>query len=68
MSITPGHDAWTVGDEACVIHIEANGRVEYLDGDGNVVRHTDASTARTAYLDWCQQNGRLPHPDLVGAV
>ena len=34
-----------IGDEPCVIHIEANGRVEYLDDDGNVVRHTDASTA-----------------------
>jgi 2,4'-dihydroxyacetophenone dioxygenase len=61
-------DTWeAVGDEPCVIHIEANGRVEYLDDDGNVVRHTDASTARTAYLDWCQQTGRDPHPDLAGA-
>jgi 2,4'-dihydroxyacetophenone dioxygenase len=61
-------DTWeAVGDEPCVIHIEANGRVEYLDDDGNVVRHTDANTARTAYLDWSQQTGRDPHPDLAGA-
>lgn len=60
-------DSWeTVGDEPCVIHIEANGRIEYLDDDGNVVRHTDASTAKAEYLAWCAQHGIAPSPDLVG--
>lgn len=61
-------DSWeAIGDEACVIHIEANGRVEYLDDDGNVVRYTDAVTARAEYVGWCRQTDRTPHPALVGA-
>jgi 2,4'-dihydroxyacetophenone dioxygenase len=60
-------DSWeTVGDEPCVIHIEANGRVEYLDDHDNVVRFTDAGTARAAYLDWCRTHGSSPDPQLVG--
>ena len=61
-------DSWeAIGDVACVIHIEANGRVEYLDADDHVVRHTDAVTARAAYLGWCRQMDRTPHPALAGA-
>ena len=54
-------DTWkAVGSEPCIIHIEANGRVEYLDDDGQVVRYSDATTARAAYLDWCATTGRSP--------
>jgi anti-sigma factor ChrR (cupin superfamily) len=56
------HDTWmAVGDVACIVHIEANGRVEYLDDAGHVVRHTDAHTARAEYLTWCKSTGREPH-------
>ena len=59
-------DSWeAIGDEACVVHLEANGRVEYLDDDGNVTRHTDATTARAAYLAWCRANHAEPHPQLT---
>lgn len=51
-------DTWAaVGDEPCIVHIEANGRVEYLDDFDRVVRHTDATTARAAYLEWCTSTG-----------
>jgi 2,4'-dihydroxyacetophenone dioxygenase len=64
---TGNEDAWeAVGDEPCVIHLEANGRVEYLDDAGRVVRHTDAATARSAYLDWCSAQGLTAHPALAG--
>ena len=51
---------WAVGTEACIVFIEANGRVEYLDDDGAVVRHTDAATARHQYLQWCEQHDVAP--------
>lgn len=63
---TDNVDAWgAVGDEPCVIHIEVNGRVEYLDDDGTVVRHTDAGTARAEYLAWCASTGTAVHPALA---
>lgn len=58
-------DWWeAIGDEPCVVHIEANGRVEYLDDAGNVIRVTDATTARAAYVDWCEQSGSATDPQL----
>jgi hypothetical protein len=61
-------DSWrAVGDEPCVVHIEANGRIEYLDAEGSVVRHTDAATARAAYLEWCEREDRPVDPALVAA-
>lgn len=60
-------DSWeAIGDEPCVVHIEANGRVEYLDDDGNVIRFTDARTARAEYLGWCEYSGIEPNRDLIG--
>lgn len=59
-------DAWqAVGDDVCIVHIEANGRVEYLDDDDNVVRYTSAATARADYLEWCSRHDIAPHPLLV---
>lgn len=59
-------DTWiAVGDEPCVVHIEANGRVEYLDDDDAVVRQTDASTARDAYREWCVRTGTRPAQSLT---
>jgi 2,4'-dihydroxyacetophenone dioxygenase len=59
-------DSWeATGDEPCIVHIEANGRVEYLDDLDNVVRYTDATTARAAYLEWCEQNATAPRTDLT---
>ena len=49
------------------MHIEANGRIEYLDAEGRVVRHTDAATARAAYLEWCEREDRTVDPALVAA-
>jgi 2,4'-dihydroxyacetophenone dioxygenase len=60
-------DTWeAIGDEPCVIHIEVNGRIEYLDNKGNVERYTDAATARATYLQWCSANGTDPHPSFAG--
>ena len=62
-------DTWqAIGDEPCIIHIEANGRIEYLDRDGRVTRYTDATTARAAYLDWCAAHEIEPHPALTSRV
>lgn len=59
-------DSWeAVGDEPCVIHIEANGSIEYLDEDGAVVRRTNAATAQATYLAWCAAQGIDPNPDLA---
>jgi hypothetical protein len=33
-----------------------------------VVRHTDATTARAAYVEWCTQTGTAVHPDLASRV
>jgi 2,4'-dihydroxyacetophenone dioxygenase len=58
-------DTWqAIGTEPCIIHLEANGRVEYLDDDDRVVRFSDATTARAAYLDWCDRAGRAPLEEL----
>ena len=60
------HDTWeAIGDEDCIVHLEANGRVEYLDGDGNVIRHTDATTARNDYLAHCNATNTGPLPALA---
>jgi len=62
-------DTWeAVGDEPCVIHIEVNGRIEYLGSRGEVVRRTDAATARATYLDWCDRHGIDHHPALASTV
>lgn len=62
------HDTWeAIGDEPCVVHIEANGRVEYLDAQGCVVRHTDAATARADYLGWCAEHEVEPLRHLLPA-
>jgi len=60
-------DSWqAVGDEPCVVHVVAHGRVEYLDELGRVIRHTDAGTARRTHLAWCAEHGVAPHPSLAG--
>ena len=60
------HDTWeAIGDEDCIVHLEANGRVEYLDGDGNLIRHTDATTARNDYLAHCNATNTGPLPALA---
>lgn len=59
-------DTWqAVGDEPCVVHIEANGRIDYLDENDNVIRHTSATTARAEYLDWCDRHDTEPLAALV---
>lgn len=61
-------DTWqAIGDEPCIVHIEANGRINYLDDQDNVLRHTDATTARAEYVGWCNQHGIDPHPGLVAS-
>ena len=62
-------DTWqAIGDDVCIVHIEANGRVEYLDDYDNVVRHTSATTARADYLDWCARHDVAPDPRFVRIV
>jgi hypothetical protein len=60
-------DTWqAIGDDVCIVHIEAKGRIEYLDDDDNVIRHTSATTARADYLAWCGLHDTEPHPALIG--
>jgi len=56
----PGNaDTWKqIGDEVCIVHIEVNGVIEYLDEKGNVTRVSDARESQKMYLDWCEQNGQ----------
>ncbi|HSM95704.1 MAG TPA: hypothetical protein VLT91_06655 [Rhizomicrobium sp.] len=58
----PGNeDSWQcIGDEPCIVQISMSGRLEYLDGDGNVTGFTDTPGLRTQYLDWCRANGLTP--------
>lgn len=62
-------DSWSaLGDEPCIIHLEVNGRIEYIDEGGELLHYTDAGTARAAYLDWCRERGGNPHPALTAAA
>jgi len=58
----PGNvDSWRcVGDAPCIIQIVLKGRLEYLDGNENVVEYTDTHTAREIYLNWCLAKGVAP--------
>lgn len=54
-------DSWRcVGDEACVVQITMNGRVEYLDANSEIASYTDTSKLRLQYLTWCRANGQAP--------
>jgi 2,4'-dihydroxyacetophenone dioxygenase len=56
-------DSWkAVGDEPCVVHVEVNGRIEYLGPDGQVTRFADAGTSLKTYLDWCAKTGTPVDP------
>jgi 2,4'-dihydroxyacetophenone dioxygenase len=56
-------DSWkVVGDEPCVVHVEVNGRIEYLDAEGKVTRFADHSTSLERYLEWCAQTGTAVDP------
>ncbi len=62
-------DSWeAIGDEPCIVHIEVNGRNEYRDAEGNLIRVADALGARQDYLDWCHTEGVEPLPALAGIV
>jgi hypothetical protein len=55
----PGnHDTWkAIGDEPCIVHVEVNGRIEYLDERGAVTRVSDARASREMYRRWCGERG-----------
>jgi hypothetical protein len=60
-------DSWEAwGDEPCIVHIEVNGRNEYFDEAGNLLRVADARASRQDYLEWCAAEGVTPHPALAG--
>lgn len=63
----PGNvDSWqAIGTVPCVVQITLTGRIEYLAPDGAVLEHTDAATARAAYLAHCRERGVAPHPRLA---
>ena len=51
-------DSWqAVGEEPVVVHIIAYGAMEYLGGNGEVLRRDSASSLREAYLSYCVANG-----------
>ncbi|MBS0373630.1 MAG: cupin domain-containing protein [Proteobacteria bacterium] len=59
-------DSWrAIGAVPCVVQITLTGRVEYFAADGAVLEHTDAATARAAYLAHCRARGVAPHPRLA---
>jgi quercetin dioxygenase-like cupin family protein len=52
-------DTWkAVGDEPCIIHVEVNGAIEYLDTHGNVTRVSDAEASLKMYEDYCAERGK----------
>ena len=62
-------DSWEAfGDDPCIVHIEVNGRNEYLDAEGRVIRIADARGSRQDYRDWCAAEGVEPQPGLVGGI
>jgi len=60
-------DSWECfGDEPCVVQITLRGRVEYLDDAGQVIDHSDSTTAEAAYRAHCKTQGVAPDPRIVG--
>ena len=62
----PGHDAWIVGDEPCVVHIKVTGTIEYLDDSGQVTESANADTQRAVYLAWCREHDVHPSERILG--
>jgi 2,4'-dihydroxyacetophenone dioxygenase len=54
-------DTWkAIGDQPCIVHVEVNGRIEYLDERGAVTRVSDARASRELYRRWCAEHGTPP--------
>jgi 2,4'-dihydroxyacetophenone dioxygenase len=59
-------DTWkAIGDEPCIVHIEVNGAIEYLDSKGNVIRVSDGNESRKLYEDYCARTGKPVHPAVM---
>ena len=56
----------SIGDEPCVVHIKVVGRIEYLDGNGQVIESVNAETQRALYLAWCREHGVHPASQILG--
>jgi len=54
-------DAWqAVGDQPCVIYVDVNGAVEYLDSAGAVTAVVDAGERRASFLRWARTAADVP--------
>ena len=52
-------DTWKqVGDEDCIVHVEVNGAIEYLDERGKVTRVSDARESQRLYREHCAKTGQ----------
>jgi 2,4'-dihydroxyacetophenone dioxygenase len=59
-------DGWeAIGGEACIVHLNIVGAVEYLDDAGRIVAVFDSDSQRAAYLAWCTQNGVEPESEII---
>ena len=60
-------DGWgATGGEPCVVHIKVVGRIEYLDGNGQVIESVNAETQRALYLAWCREHSVQPAAQILG--
>src|SRR5271165_6839410 len=64
----PGNeDSWRcVGDEPCIVQITMSGRLEYVNGQGEVTSFTDTQALRAQYLEWCQS--QHIEPQAIGST
>jgi quercetin dioxygenase-like cupin family protein len=60
-------DTWgATQDGPCVVHLKVSGAIEYLGPDGEITGTVSAATQRAIYLDWCQREGVVPDPRILG--
>jgi 2,4'-dihydroxyacetophenone dioxygenase len=60
-------DTWgATADGPCVVHLAVIGTIEYFGPDGQVTETVSAASQRAIYLAWCQREGVVPDPRILG--
>jgi hypothetical protein len=62
-------DTWkAIGDEPCIVHVEVNGAIEYLDSQGKVTRVSDARASLRMYEAFCSARGKAVDPAVIARL